>query len=313
MIDKDTVFILGAGASCPYGFPDGEALVGKICGNLVSDINSYYPNRKLDDMDKKTAVDHAKEFIKKFSKADMSIDLFLSINNKFMDIGKSAIIFRILEAEKNSKFRTDMVKKEHDWYSIIKKKLIDGITKKEDYNLISENKVTFITFNYDRSFEYFLQDSFLHSFHKIPEDKINEQLKKIKIYHLFGQIGGLEWQDMDLIYKYGTNPYRVDVTKLAKKIDIIYEKEDSPLLQEARDKISKAQKIFFLGFGFLNENLKLLKIPEILNHNQVVFGTGYNFYPEEIDKYEIILSKSYSKCRLEIQKCDCRALLKKFL
>jgi hypothetical protein len=313
MIGQDTVFILGAGASCPYGFPDGAQLAQKICSNLIGDIEQLYQQNDFVEMDYKKAIEHSQVFINKFSKADMSIDLFLSLNNEFMDMGKPAIIFRILEAEKNSKFRQDMVQKEHDWYEIIKQKLIEGITQKEDYSRISENKVTFITFNYDRSFECFLQESFLNSFHKIPEEKINEQLRKINIIHLFGQIGGLKWQNMDLTNEYRSNPYTVNLKELSKKIDIIYEKEDSPLLQKARDIISKAQKIFFLGFGFLNENLKLLKIPEILNNNQFIYGTGYNLYPEEIEKYENILNPLHMSYRFNMQNCDCRALLRKYL
>ena len=313
MIEEDTVFILGAGASCPYGFPDGDQLAQKICSNLIGDIEQLYQQNDFVEMDYKQAIEHSQVFINKFSKADMSIDLFLSLNNEFMDMGKSAIIFRILEAEKNSKFRNDMVKKEHDWYSRIKNKLIEGITKKDDYYRISENKVTFITFNYDRSFEYFLHESFLNSFHKIPEDKINEKLRKINIIHLFGQIGGLKWQNMDLTNEYRTNPYTVDLAKLSQNIDIIYEKEHSPLLKEAREQISKAVNIFFLGFGYAPENVKLLEIPKILNNNQIIYGTGYQLYIEEIEKYERILNPYSMAGRMYIEPCDCVELLRKYL
>ena len=42
MIEEDTVFILGAGASCPYGFPDGKKLRSEIFDRFERDFNTYF-------------------------------------------------------------------------------------------------------------------------------------------------------------------------------------------------------------------------------------------------------------------------------
>ena len=41
MIKTKTVFILGAGASCPYGFPLGTELRQEICQYYSADISNY--------------------------------------------------------------------------------------------------------------------------------------------------------------------------------------------------------------------------------------------------------------------------------
>ena len=105
MIKEDTVFILGAGSSCPYGFPDGQILREEIIHTFESDSNLYF--HKFNEV--RSRIDHvafqANDFIEKFRDSDNeSIDLFLSRNHKFMVRGKWAIVFRILNHEKNSKF-----------------------------------------------------------------------------------------------------------------------------------------------------------------------------------------------------------------
>ena len=42
MIKIPTVFIVGAGASKPYGFPIGRELVTLICNNLINDQSRYF-------------------------------------------------------------------------------------------------------------------------------------------------------------------------------------------------------------------------------------------------------------------------------
>jgi hypothetical protein len=39
MFKAKTVFILGAGASCHYGFPTGEELVKRV---ILADLNAVY-------------------------------------------------------------------------------------------------------------------------------------------------------------------------------------------------------------------------------------------------------------------------------
>ena len=183
MIENKTVFVLGAGASCPYGFPSGIGLRKEICSQFCQRYKRYILRRPKLKPDLEGKLIKAKEFTEIFHKATTkSIDLFLSVNSEFEEIGKTAIALSIFETEINSHFRENVKKEENDWYSYLFHKLTDGLTNKNDYIHFGENRVSFITFNYDRSLEHFLYESLVNSFNQIPPEKIKEQLIKLKSY-----------------------------------------------------------------------------------------------------------------------------------
>ena len=101
MIDKRTVFILGAGASCPYGFPTARGLRAKI----LSNFKTWYERYLYGDGD---GIDDARigrgypeptavgPFLRSFDLSGTeSIDLFLSRNPRFEKVGKMAICLSI--------------------------------------------------------------------------------------------------------------------------------------------------------------------------------------------------------------------------
>ncbi|MHC4462875.1 MAG: hypothetical protein ACYS30_15810 [Planctomycetota bacterium] len=347
MINEDTVFILGAGASCPYGFPDGKKLRYEIFDRFERDFNTYFNQHKNLHNKIDPLVFDAKGFSEAFKDSgNKSIDLFLSRNRKFMEKGKWAIIFRILIHEKNSTFIELTKEKDKDWYSYLFEKLSEDLVSKEDYIHLFDKKIYFITFNYDRSLEYFLHKCYFKSFLEIDDDKKQEHIKKLKVIHIFGKVSGLEWQDDEIKYIYRIEPFSVDVEKIAKDMKIIYEETEekkfgkkdlenkdisnleeknelenkgNPKIEEAKDLIKKAKRTFFLGFGYAPENLKLLDIPNILNRNQKIYGTGYGLYPEEIKKRiksitpPVRPTEISDNRNIHIEDCDCLKLLRKYL
>lgn len=320
MIDKKTVFILGAGASCPYGYPSGSKLRQEICSSFLSDSKNYFRAQEAREPEIQGALNKAKSFVNKFrDSSTQSIDLFLARNPEFMAMGKYAIIFRIFASEKNSKFREQSKIPDQDWYSHLFNKLTDDIVKKEDYAHFGEdNKISFITFNYDRSLEHFLYESLRNSFSGIPAGKIKEQLNKCRIIHVFGQVAGLDWQDFDSKIEYGYDVNRIDVNHLTNNLRIIYEDEQNPELEEARKLISDAKHIFLLGFGYAPENLSILGFPKILTRGKRAYGTALNLEPGEVENIRSFLSKSGGQHILpnELvirQDCDCLKLLRNYL
>lgn len=280
MIRQNTVFILGAGASQPYGYPTGLGLRKKILhgGAVLKDCLHGNWQRAVDD------------FITTFQRSSItSIDLFLSRNSEFINIGKPAIVKAIIDGEKGSRFREEMVNpndpsqdnRKEDWYSFIYQEMTKELTSKNDYQKLAENNVTFISFNYDRSFEHFLAESFVNSFHGIDGEKLYGVLRKIKIIHVYGKIAPLPWEDSEkgISYKQIT-PQRV--MELSKNIHVIGEERDLIDASLKQAQIGEAEKIFFLGFGFAKENLDILNIPGRLNIRHKVFSSGYGFLPEEV-------------------------------
>jgi len=165
MIDKKTLFILGAGASCPYGYPSGSHLREYIC------LSTNRPVKELVQ-----AIDSEKgfgNFRKKFEDSSTkSIDLFMARNPKLAPVGKCIIAYEIFIAESRSQFRERAEREQErrkcwqgdmtserllqrndfqggDWYSYLFDRLTVGLGGKEDLPDFSEGKVSFVTFNYD--------------------------------------------------------------------------------------------------------------------------------------------------------------------
>lgn len=282
---ENVVFVLGAGASCPYGFPSGRELRKQICSSYVSDCKLYLRAKKVPEPLISQELNKAKRFVDKFRKSSTSsIDLFIARNPEFSMEGKRAIIFRILIAEEASHFREETPNRNQDWYTWLFEQMTDKLVQKEDYSRFNENDVTFITFNYDRSLEHFLYDSLVNSFSGIPDEKIIEQLNQIKICHVFGQMGPLGWQGQYSQIEYRVNRKDINIDYLCENIKIVYEEGESPKLEEAKELISKAHRVVFLGFGYAKENLDALRIPNVLADVRQVFGTALGLTSKEKDR-----------------------------
>ena len=105
MIDKSTLFILGAGASFPYGYPTGQGLREYIFTKFPDDYSGLLRVYYSSDNSYSRAMREVTEFSKAFANSPrVFIDEFLSINQQYQDIGKAAIATAILTYERKSKF-----------------------------------------------------------------------------------------------------------------------------------------------------------------------------------------------------------------
>jgi hypothetical protein len=146
----------------------------------------------------------------------------------------------------------------------------------------------------------------------IPQ--IKEQLCQLKIIHVFGQVAGLDWQDLDDKIVYRTNINHTNVQRLADKLRIIYEGGENPAIQEAQKLISKAHDVLFLGFGYAKENLEVLGIPEVLKKVAWIRGTALGLTKKEIAHKRVSLkSKDKTWDNIEIYDWDCLQLLRESL
>ena len=303
MIRQKTVFIIGAGASKPYGYPTGKELRDKIIGGFNRWKELMYPSQHQ----------IAENFLDTFKRSgNVSIDLFLSRNPEFRDVGKIAIVRTIADCENQSKFGDKMEKPEEDWYSFILQEMTKEISTSSNFKLIAENKVTFIIFNYDRSFEYFLEESLVNTFQSVNKEEIYEVLRKIQIFHVYGQIAYLPWQNQNEGVKYKqlsqeqTGNLQVDkvqitreiMIKLSKNIHVIGEERQGLDTSLKQAQIGEAEKVFFLGFGFAKENLEILNLPNAFQPQQQIFGSGVGYLKEEIIKLRSIFTNgaTFPRC-----------------
>lgn len=270
MIENETVFVLGAGAHCPYKFPTGEQLKEKIVSVVRQSLD-------LNDGDSKsfsrmawhgaaTKAEVQKERCDEFVHAlslsgQLSIDSFLNANRHqpgFQAIGKGAIAQVLLEHETKS----ELFSSDDDWMKyLFSNIMLNGADSPDSF--IKANKIGFVTFNYDRFLELFLFTRIKHSF-GLDDEKALDVLRHIPIHHIYGSLGPFP--------KTGVDPSDAWILA-AKEIRTIHDTEhDIATLNAAKALLSQAHVICLLGFGFHEENTRLLDLVEHVKNCQGVVG-----------------------------------------
>ena len=289
MIDTPTLFILGAGASKPYGYLTGAELRADIIEyfandfSSLSDINSI--NIPFDALDVREKIG---PFVKNFDESSLtSIDKYLAINTDDSYIGKIAITLSILKSERDSCFNEKIDDSNEDWYQYLYNRMTDDFKKPEDHKHFFKNQVAFITFNYDRSLEYYLYNSFYHSFSQ-QRTQIKNNIRDyvpFEIIHVYGTVGTLslsDWYDniRDYRHKFGYFNYLKDKSK---GIWVIGEESSGVSIKDQIKKLLlKYKRIFFLGFGYAQENLDAIDLMNNIDHTSKIYGTAKGMTTKEI-------------------------------
>ncbi len=144
MIEVPTVLILGAGASKEYDYPTGPELRDIILDGLGDSHPEMY--QKLQSLGH--AVSGIEAFRVKFADNQLpTVDQFLEGHPEFRDIGKHAIACALFRHED----RWELARRSKTrWYDYLWDEL------RQDIKNFDDNKLTIITFNYDRSLEQYL-------------------------------------------------------------------------------------------------------------------------------------------------------------
>lgn len=267
MVTKKTVFVLGAGASMDFGFPSGIQLVKNICEKLSEPLSGEF------DIVQELGFDSNE--INKFTKAlkqsgRMSVDAFLEGRIDFIGIGKAAITACLVPYENPDKL-TDLGLKGNNWYEYLFDQMSAPI------NEIHENKIGFITYNYDRSLECFFEMALRNSYNATSE-QVQQFFNHIPIVHLHGQLG--EYAFLDIPYEHDSRRFSPDfnipeLRAASAIIKIIHEEDINNQLQfkQAWKLLQDAEQIAFLGFGFHPKNIERLKL-ECCKINAQFYGTA---------------------------------------
>ncbi|MCL2282750.1 MAG: hypothetical protein FWC26_05475 [Fibromonadales bacterium] len=307
------LFIIGAGASIPYGFPSGEKLITQIERLLE-------PAKSIDELFRKGRGEIIKTIIRYEDKNLVSGKLLKEVLNDLKTFPVETIddyirnrvdykdyiatIQRIIAAcilyyERN------MVDT-NNWIQLLCNRL-DRWGKGFEYNFF---KSKFIIFNYDRIFEHtifkYLTKVKGHAEYSAM-DIINNSMN---IIHIHGSLGTLN----DL--KFGAEQVDNSVTQKLRTIwDRVGNARDRWGFNDDRVNgyIHESNRIFFLGFGYLNANLEILDIwdgSEILNRKEI-YGTAVglsNYRVSEIRE----LMKFCGANKVEIYECFANDLIKDY-
>jgi hypothetical protein len=262
MIRVPTVLVLGAGASAPFGYPVGGALTERIKAELGPDK----PGQLYQDL---TAAGFSSDELFRFRNQlrysqRPSIDAFLEDwEADFMEVGKAAIAASLIRHEDR-----DKVVDNPNWY----RRLFAEMTDEKDF---SENKLSIVTFNYDRSLEYFFLRC-LPARHHVPLTDAVNLLAQMQIIHLYGSLGGLpEMCESGRAYgESGT----ASILSAAKEIHLVRGSESPATFTEARNLMKEAKRIICLGFGFEKKNALRLGIGDFVESAEI-FATLFKVCP----------------------------------
>lgn len=241
MIETQTVLVLGAGASNHIAYPVGQALLNEVCERIRSSRYDY-------SIHKLHGEDKILEFFMRLSRSGYySVDAFLEDNDDLVEVGKLLMAETLKVHEQPERVFPPGAP---GWYQYLFNCLLTP-----SVDDVPHNKLSIITFNYDRSLEFYLHQGFIHRY-RISEDESSQILSQLNIIHPHGILGD-----------YPAIPYSAEVDgesllKISSAIKVVHEIEESEEefctseFRSCHDTLAAAEKIYFLGFGFHEDNVR---------------------------------------------------------
>jgi hypothetical protein len=242
------------------------------------------------------------------------IDYFLGQNPHLGDIGKFLIAWALLECEAVFSYGFNNNRREaprgilasisngqqlynDNWYRFLIHKLVTGC---RDAESLLNNKVTFITFNYDVSLEYqlfrglsalqqfsgndtirrfFEGNRFIHIYGKVREDALAEPAP-FNLGFIGGSLHGAPPEPNSATYSNDIESFFDTIYEASKGIRTIapHEKTVEAAVECARRAIAEANCVYILGYGFDENNSSLLELQkslELQNTNKTVLFTNF--------------------------------------
>jgi hypothetical protein len=290
MIDKPTVLIVGAGGSMPYQFPSGMVLLRKICDFLDPDRMSVEMGA-LGGMVPPPQLHLFRNDL--LHSGAPSVDEFLASRPELVECGKRAIACALIQFENPSAVIGRESKE--NWYEHLW-----GRLKTPKPEGLESNRLSILTFNYDRSLEFYLFHA-IRSTYGLQPHEAQKFLRHIKIIHLHGHLGELE--ALPTINPVGrdftSSISPASIQRAADKITIIHEADEgSATFDEARGYLEVAERICFLGFGYHPTNLRRLRIAKA--PHRIIEGTSVGISPPEMNEAVRIIGSRFEHMTIPI-------------
>jgi hypothetical protein len=268
MIRTKTAFILGAGASKPYGFPTGRELVASILSGLEPQQTMFnlLTTRECGGFSER----HLSQFRTELRNSRRSsVDAFLEKRSDFVEVGKASIAVSLMPLEHDHNLLG--APSHEDWYAYLFDRMLKGN--------FTENRLSVITFNFDRSFERALFNALKASYGH-DDVETSTLCHCVPIIHFHGDLGEPLWL-VDSIgprprsREYGCEqhfPDREAVKWCADRIRLGSEGPAQDTMEDAHQLLDEAKRVCFIGFGFDPLALERLDVTE-LTRGKIVRGT----------------------------------------
>ena len=221
-----------------------------------------------------------------------SIDAFVQDREDFIEIGKATIAASLIPYEHKS----DLMKRDFEMHMDLQGKrwyeyLLNLLGTRAEFQ---KNNLSIITFNYDRSLEFFLFNAIKPRFH-LNDQGAAEFIESIPIMHIYGQLGKPNFVEANG-RDYDSQVTAESLDKSIKEIYLIHENQDEARIfaeaDEAYTMIQNAHLLIFMGFGYHEKNIERLRLREYYK-GEAIIGTFYGRAPGEIER-DIAIIKTYS-------------------
>lgn len=276
MFARKTVFVVGAGASYEFGLPVGEGLKDIIIRSLpnsragfgTDSLHQTLLSTSRNEIDQLLAVC---AMLQQGLPLSTSIDRYLDVhedNTRLLEVGKIAIAYNIILAEKQSKLwgghpqkSFSIGKIQNTWLPLLFRHMQEDTRVTNLADIF--NNVEFIVFNYDRCIEHFFYHA-LMMFSGCEKHIAAEIVSKVKIVHPYGRVGRLPWDSSnggEPKAGFGADDYSVaDLLQISKQIRTFTEQieDEDETMSMVKAMINGANRVAFIGFSFLDQNMRYL-------------------------------------------------------
>jgi hypothetical protein len=178
-----------------------------------------------------------------FGSQRVSIDAFIANNPDLEAIAKYAVAAVLVLCEREERL-------DSDWYQQFLERLLRVGSHDGEFGAI--------TFNYDRSFEYYFKRAYFHNY--LTNESLARKLyQQLKVVHAYGFLGSLEGNIMPPLLRYG------DLSTFGNafdQMDLVTPAND-PKRTEIKEMLDGADRVVFLGFGFWKENMDLIELDKV--------------------------------------------------
>lgn len=285
MISVPTVLVLGAGASCDLNYPTGRGLVDRVCLTARKARNGEFSFYR----ESPSRLDAFELFASHLRKSGLaSVDTFVERhldgqNAEILETAKDLVALSLIPFESTAKMFGGDASSERPagrWYEYLLNAL--ATPRAVEFN---KNRLSIVTFNYDRSFEQYLLIA-LQNAYGVPREVAVMLARTIDIAHVYGDLGELYDSEADDFREYQDSVSPRDLQVVRKRLRLIVEErvrvedETTPQGSRARAMLAQAERIYFVGFAYDPLNLRRIQ-PRTFIKNLQVNLSSYGMSPKE--------------------------------
>lgn len=295
---RQTLFVVGAGASAELGLPVGAALTHEISalakfktddwGRPASQEASDLLHQLRSRSDDRATLDTWVKALRQISEGvhlKRSIDSYIDQHPEqpaIAEMGKLLIAMRILNAEQKSALSAKPGAKPNIRSDIVRQSWLDQFAAMLFENLRFDNldqistRIDVVCFNYDRCIEHYLTHA-LSTTYAISLESAAKFVDKINIIHPYGSLGPLR----KVAFGEGDPNY----WDISANLKTFTESADTEVEARIEQAVQRAEQHVYLGFSFGRQNMELLTID---NHFATPFESaiGRHSYASGFGQYE---------------------------